>query len=209
MEAVLNEQAEPGESSDSILTRVREGYEEKYNATWLMPLGFENNYTLAYTTDADFEAETYSDIAALSADLSFGAPHAFYERQGDGYDAFSEAYGFQFSPTESFDPNVMYQALINGDVDVIPAFTTDGRIERSNLQTTVDDLGFFPRYDAAIVIRQEVLNQYPDLEETLNGLAGQISEAEMQQMNARVDIDAEQYETVAREFLLSKGLITE
>lgn len=207
LEAVLNEQAEDGESSESILNRVRAGYEENYNATWLQPLGFENNYTLAYTEEADFEAATYSDISAISTNLSFGAPHAFYERQGDGYDAFVEAYGFDFSNTVSFDPNVMYQALIQGDVDVIPAFTTDGRIERHNIQTTVDDLGFFPRYDAAIVVRQEVLEQYPNLEETLNGLAGQISEAEMQQMNARVDIDGDDYEVVAREFLIEKGLI--
>ncbi|WP_407271597.1 glycine betaine ABC transporter substrate-binding protein [Radiobacillus sp. PE A8.2] len=207
LEAVLNEQAEEGESSDSILNRVREGYEEAYNATWLEPLGFENTYTLAYTDAADFEAETYSDIAALSEDLSFGAPHAFYEREGDGYDAFQEAYNFNFANTESFDPNVMYQALIQGDVDVIPAFTTDGRIERENIQTTTDDLGFFPKYDAAIIIRQEIMEEYPELEETLNGLAGQISEAEMQQMNARVDIDGEDYETVAREFLESNELI--
>nr|WP_226036896.1 glycine betaine ABC transporter substrate-binding protein [Aquibacillus saliphilus] len=207
LEAVLDEQAEAGESSDSILNRVREGYQENYNATWLEPLGFENNYTLAYTDEADFEANTYSDIATLSENLTFGAPHAFYERQGDGYDAFKEAYSFDFASVESFDPNVMYQALIQGDVDVIPAFTTDGRIERENIQTTEDDLGFFPRYDAAIVIRQEILEQYPNLEETLNGLAGQISEEEMQQMNARIDIDGEDYQAVAREFLSSKGLI--
>ncbi|QDP39926.1 ABC transporter substrate-binding protein [Radiobacillus deserti] len=208
LEAVLNEQAKPGESSESILKRVREGYEETYNSTWLKPLGFENNYTLAYTEDADFEAETYSDIAALSNNLSFGAPHAFYERKGDGYEAFKEAYGFEFSQTESFDPNVMYQALINGEIDVIPAFTTDGRIERNNLQTTEDDKGFFPKYDAAIVIRQEILDSYPGLEETLNGLAGQISEEEMQAMNAKVDIDGAKYEEVAREFLQSKNLIS-
>ena len=39
----------------------------------------------------------------------------------------------------------MYEAVKNGDVDVIPAFTTDGRIERFELQTTEDDLGFFPK----------------------------------------------------------------
>ncbi len=207
LEAVLGEQAEAGESSESILTLVREGYEDRYSATWLEPLGFENNYTLAYTEEAEFTADTYSDIAALSANLSFGAPHAFYERQGDGYDAFKAAYGFEFAKAESFDPNVMYQALTQGDVDTIPAFTTDGRIERYNLQTTVDDLGFFPRYDAAIVIREEILEHYPDLKETLNRLAGQITEEEMQQMNARVDIDDEDYQVVAREFLVSKGLI--
>ncbi|TXC89334.1 glycine/betaine ABC transporter substrate-binding protein [Metabacillus litoralis] len=209
LEAVLKEQAEPGESSESILERVRNGYEEDYQATWLEPLGFENNYTLAYSEGAEFEAETYSEIAAISKDLSFGAPHAFYEREGDGYDAFSEAYGLEFSETASFDPNVMYQALKRGDVDVIPAFTTDGRIQRDNIQTTTDDLGFFPKYDAAIVIRQEVLENYPELEEALNGLAGKISEEDMQQMNARVDIDGEQAEVVAREFLAGKGLINE
>lgn len=209
LEAVLEEQAEEGESSESILNRVREGYEEEYNVTWLEPLGFENNYTLAYTEAADFEAETYSDIAEISSDLSFGAPHAFYERQGDGYEAMKEAYDFNFAETEAFDPNVMYEALLAGEVDVIPAFTTDGRIQRESIQTTEDDLGFFPRYDAAIVIRQEVLDQYEGLEETLNGLAGAISEEEMQQMNARVDIDEEQHKVVAREFLQSKGLIGE
>ena len=207
LEAVLGEQAEEGESSESIFDRVREGYEEEYNATWLQPLGFENNYTLAYTEHADFEAQTYSDIAEISDGLSFGAPHAFYERSGDGYDAFVEAYGFEFANTEAFDPNVMYQALIQGDVDVIPAFTTDGRIEREDLRTTEDDLGFFPRYDAAIIIRQEILDGYAGLEDVLNDLSGEITETDMQQMNARVDIDNEDYEPVAREFLISKGLI--
>ncbi|MEB1808466.1 MAG: glycine/betaine ABC transporter substrate-binding protein [Bacillaceae bacterium] len=207
LEAVLGEQAEAGESSESIFNRVKEGYEATYDATWLQPLGFENNYTLAYSEDADFEADTYSDIAEISSDLSFGAPHAFYERQGDGYDAFADAYNFEFAKRESFDPNVMYQALIQGDVDVIPAFTTDGRIERFNMQTTTDDLGFFPRYDAAIIVRLPILDQYPDLQGVLNQLAGQISEEDMQQMNARVDIDNEDYPVVARDFLVSKGLI--
>lgn len=207
LEAVLEEEAEEGESSESILNRVREGYEEEYNATWLEPLGFENNYTLAYTEDADFEADTYSKVAEHSSDLSFGAPHSFYERQGDGYDALVEAYDFNFADTKSFDPNVMYEALLAGEVDVISAFTTDGRIERENIQTTEDDKGFFPKYDAAIVIRQEVLDQYEGLEEVLNELAGQISEEDMQQMNASVDIDEETHENAAREFLTSKGLI--
>ena len=49
----------------------------------------------------------------------------------------------------------------------------------------------------------------PELEELINGLAGQISEQEMQEMNAKVDIDGETYEAVAQEFLESKGLLEE
>ncbi|MCC5802522.1 ABC transporter substrate-binding protein [Rossellomorea vietnamensis] len=207
LEAVLKEQAKEGASADEILSQVRKGYEKKFDVTWLKPLGFENTYTLAYTGDQDFDAKTFSDIVPLSKDLSFGAPHQFYEREGDGYDAFSEAYGFEFKEKKSFDPNIMYEAVKNGDVDIIPAFTTDGRIQRYKLKTTEDDKGFFPPYDAAPIIRQEVLKEHPEVKKVLNELAGKISEEEMSEMNAKVDMDKQDPKDVAREFLISKGLI--
>ncbi|PKR77256.1 glycine/betaine ABC transporter substrate-binding protein [Halalkalibacillus sediminis] len=209
LEAVLNEQAEEGESADSVYDRVKEGYEEEFNVTWLEPLGFENTYTLAYHPDSGYDADTYSDLVETSKneDMIFGAPHAFYEREGDGYDAMLEVYPFEFTETESLDANVMYEALESQEVDLIPAFTTDGRIERYNLETTEDDQGFFPKYDAVPLVRQEALDENPGLKEAINELAGQISEEEMQEMNARVDIDGDEHQTVAREFLKEKGII--
>ncbi len=208
---VLKEESVPGQSSEEVLERVREGYEEKYNATWLEPLGFENGYTLAYSKDSGFDAKTYSELAEItkSQDVSFGAPHSFYERKGDGYDDLTKEYGFDFSAKESFDPAIMYEALKNGDVDVIPAFTTDSRIGLFDLQTTEDDKSFFPKYDAVPLVRMETLEEYPELEEVLSGLAGQISEEEMLAMNAKVDVDKEVASDVARAFLLEKGLIKE
>lgn len=206
---VLKEESEVGESSESVLERVKKGYEEKFQATWLSPLGFENTYTLAYAKDKDYDAKTYSDLVEISrtGNMVFGAPHAFYEREGDGYDDFINSYPFTFTRTESLDPNVMYEAVKNGDVDIIPAFTTDGRIERFELQTTKDDLGFFPKYDAAPVVRLEALEKFPELEKVLNDLAGKISEEDMLKMNARVDIDGDKAEDVAHDFLVEKGLI--
>ncbi|WP_369404809.1 glycine betaine ABC transporter substrate-binding protein [Piscibacillus salipiscarius] len=209
LEAVLKEQAKEGESSESVLKRVREGYEEKFNVTWLQPLGFENTYTLAYHQDAGYNAETFSDLVDISKnqEMSFGAPHAFYEREGDGYEAMIETYPFEFSRKDSLDANVMYEAVHNKEVDLIPAFTTDGRIERYNLQTTTDDKGFFPKYDAVPLVRMETLEKHPDLKGVINELAGQISEKEMQEMNAKVDIDNMKPEEVAKQFLQDKGLI--
>ncbi|KQL32419.1 glycine betaine ABC transporter substrate-binding protein [Psychrobacillus sp. FJAT-21963] len=206
---VLKEESEVGESSESVLERVKKGYEEKFQATWLSPLGFENTYTLAYAKDKEYDAKTYSDLVEVSrtGNMVFGAPHAFYEREGDGYDDFINSYPFTFTRTESLDPNVMYEAVKNGDVDIIPAFTTDGRIERFELQTTKDDLGFFPKYDAAPVVRLEALEKFPELEKVLNDLAGKISEEDMLKMNARVDIDGDKAEDVAHDFLVEKGLI--
>lgn len=206
---VLKRESTPGQSSEEVLEQVRAGYEEEYNATWLEPLGFENGYTLAYSKD--YDAETYSDLAEISQSeaMAFGAPHPFYERQGDGFDDLVTTYPFEFSETESFDPAIMYEAVQNGDVDVIPAFTTDSRIQLFDLKTTEDDLSFFPKYDAVPVVRNETLEEYPELEELLNELGGQISEEEMLAMNARVDVDQEIPNEVAREFLIEKGLIEE
>lgn len=211
LQSVLGEDLEQGESSESILERTRKGYEKKYGVTWLEPLGFENTYTLAYSKDKPYNAETYSELveASKTEDMVFGAPHAFYERPGDGYDAMVGVYPFEFSGEESLDPNVMYEAVKQGDVDVITAFTTDGRIERFDLAITTDDKGFFPKYDAVPLVRQETLETYPELEDVLNELAGKISLEDMQKMNARVDIDQEKPEDVARDFLIDKGLIKE
>jgi osmoprotectant transport system substrate-binding protein len=208
---VLKEESKAGESSKSVFDRVKKGYEDKFGVTWLAPLGFENGYTLAYTKDKSYDSATYSELAEKSSkeDMVFGAPHAFYERKGDGYDDFVDVYPFSFADAKSLDPNVMYEAVKTGDVDVIPAFTTDSRIQLFNLATTEDDLGFFPKYDAAPVVRQDTLKKFPELEKVLNNLAGKITEEEMLKMNSRVDLDKDKPEDVAREFLLEKGLIKE
>ncbi|MFP3421997.1 glycine betaine ABC transporter substrate-binding protein, partial [Bacillus sp. SIMBA_161] len=112
---VLKRESTPGQSSEEVLEEVRAGYEEELGATWLEPLGFENGYTLAYAND--YDADTYSDLAEISQseNMTFGAPHPFYERQGDGYDDMVATYPFEFSATESFDPAIMYEAVQNGD----------------------------------------------------------------------------------------------
>lgn len=206
---VLEEETEPGESSDSVYERVKKGYEDKFAVTWLEPLGFENAYTLVYAPDADFQGETYSDLAEASKqnELVFGAPHAFYERKGEGYDDLVKTYPFDFKDTKSIDPNIMYDAVKKHEVDIIPGFTTDSRIEMFDLKTTEDDKSFFPKYDAVPLVRQEVLEEMPEIEEVLNKLAGQITEEEMLAMNAKVDIDEERPEDVAKAFLQEKGLI--
>lgn len=206
LEAVLKEKAKPGESPDEIYERVKKGYKEKYDVVWLKPLGFENTYTLSFPKDKNLDAKTFSELVPLSKGLTFGAPHQFYER-ADGYDALIETYGFQFKNKKSFDPNIMYEAVKEGKTDVIPAFTTDGRIGRYNLVTLKDDKQFFPPYYAAPIVRQDVLDAFPKLEETVNELAGKITEEDMSEMNAKVDMDKEEPQDVARDFLIKKGLI--
>lgn len=205
---ILKEEYRPEDSADEIYNRVKKGYSEKYQLEWLKPLGFENTYALALNqkTYKQLGVKTISEFAPKSSGISFGGPTDFYERE-DGYDAFVKTYNLNFSEKRSLDPNLMYSAVKEGEVDAIPAYTTDGRIVRFNLGVLEDDKKFFPPYYAAPVIRQDTLKQFPELKNVINGLGGKISEREMAEMNAKVDLDKEDPKEVAREFLKKKGLI--
>ena len=101
----------------------------------------------------------------------------------------------------------MYDALKNGKTNVIPAYTTDGGIVRFHLGILKDDKHFFPPYYAAPIVREDTLKKFPKLKGVVNQLAGKISEKDMAEMNAKVDLDKQDPRDVAREFLKKNGLI--
>ncbi|SFA81206.1 MULTISPECIES: glycine betaine ABC transporter substrate-binding protein [unclassified Bacillus (in: firmicutes)] len=205
---VLKEEYDPEMDADQIYEKVKKGYDEEYDLEWMKPLGFENTFTLALNPETykNLGVKTISDLSPRSSELLFGGPTEYYERE-DGYTPLVETYDLSFKEKESLDPNLMYTAVKEGDVDVIPAFTTDGRIARFNLGVLEDDKKFFPPYYAAPVIRKETLKDFPELKKVLNQLEGKISEKEMAEMNARVDLDKEDPKKVATDFLKMKGLI--
>ncbi|MCF6136205.1 glycine betaine ABC transporter substrate-binding protein [Pseudalkalibacillus berkeleyi] len=206
--AVLKEEYNPDQTAEDIYEATKKGYKKEKGIVWLPPLGFENNYALAMTEETykDLGVKTTSELAAKSDGLIIGAPPEFYERP-DGMDPFVKKYDLSFKKEESLDPNLMYRAVKDGEVDVITAFTTDGRIPRFNLKTVEDDKNFFPPYYAAPIIRQEALDKFPDVEKVMKELEGKISSEDMAKMNAKVDIDNEDPKQVAIDFLKEKGLI--
>jgi osmoprotectant transport system substrate-binding protein len=92
-------------------------------------------------------------------------------------------------------------------MDVTDVFATDGQIRQYDLKILEDDKNFFPPYYAAPIVRKDVLNAYPHLEDVLNMLAGNINDEVMTELNYKIDVEQQQIEKVAKEFLQSKGLI--
>jgi len=191
-----------------LYTQVAKGYMDSYNFKWLELYGFNDTYALSMdrTVAEENGIETYSDLAAASPQFTLGAEYDFYERE-DGYPGLVEAYGFAFKETKDIDIGLKYKAIGAGEVDVINNFSTDGLLTEYDLKVLEDDKQFFPAYQAATVIRQETLDKYPELEDILNKLAGQISDKEMQEMNYYVEHDNKEAKIVAKEFLESKGLL--
>ena len=205
---VLKDKYTPGMDADQIYNKVKTGYDKKYQLEWLKPFGFENTYAMALNSETykKLNIKTVSELVSHSSDLVLGAPTDFYERE-DGYPALSKTYGLNFKSKESLDANLMYTAVKEGDVQVIPAFTTDGRIPRFHLGVLKDDKKYFPPYYAAPIVRKDTLEKYPKLEKVLNELEGKITNKDMAEMNARVDLDKADPKQVARDFLKKKGLI--
>src|SRR5699024_53462 len=117
---VLEEETEPGESPDSVYDRVKKGYDEEFDVKWLEPLGFENAYTLTYAPDSGYEAETISELTEISQknDMVCSTPHSFYDRVELRYEDIVDAFLFYFTEKKSIDPNIFYDAVEKGDVDL-------------------------------------------------------------------------------------------
>lgn len=188
--------------------KVAREYRQRFAAEWLRPFGFNNTYaiTVRESNATSRGLQTISDLTAIAGRLRAGFTAEFSERP-DGYPGLRRAYGLEFGEVRDLDPAIMYQAIANQEVDVICAFATDGRIAAFDLQPLRDDRGFFPPYQAAPVIRSEVLQAHPELREVLGLLAGRLDDATMQELNFEVDEKKRRPADVAREFLARQGLL--
>jgi osmoprotectant transport system permease protein len=186
---------------------VRE-YRQRFSAEWLAPFGFNNTYavTVRKSDAVSRGLGTISDLVSIAKTLRAGFTAEFSERR-DGYPGLRRAYGLRFREVRDLDPALMYQAIANREVDVICAFTTDGRVVAFDLQPLRDDRGFFPPYQAAPVIRTKVLEAHPKLRSVLELVAGLLDDATMQRLNFQVDEKKRPPVDVAREFLESRGLL--
>lgn len=176
--------------------------------TWTGLYGFSNTYGLAVRqeTAEQYGLSTYSDLAAASGELIFGGNPDYIELE-TGYPRLCQAYQMQFKDTKQMEIALKYEALTNGEVDVINAFTTDAQLAANELVLLTDDSVFFETFDAGTVVSKEALEKYPDLKGVLEKLNGLITEEEMQRMNYEVEVDGKEDKEVARQFLESKGLV--
>ena len=190
----------------AILDAVRVGYEEQFQLTWLDASPFNNTNVFA-TTQAvadQYGLRTYSDLAANAASLRLGGPAEFPARvDTQGLD---EAYGGFVSNFAEFKPlgtgALRYDALAAGEVDVIVAFGTDGRIAGDQLVVLQDDKSFYPIYNIAPVVRMDTLQANPGIADALNAVAPLLTDQVMAGLNYQVDgPDKQEPDAVIRAFL--------
>lgn len=196
--------SDPGKA----LQHVTEAYRRRFGAQWLKPFGFNNTYAMTVrAADAEQHGwKSVSDLAGVAKKLGAGFTAEFAARP-DGYPGLRQVYGFNFGEVRDLDPSLMYEAARNGEVDVICAFATDGRIAAFHLKPLKDDKQFFPPYHAAPVIREQVAHSHPELITVLSALAGLLDDTTMQRLNFEVDGKKQSPAHVAEAFLRGQGLL--
>jgi len=184
-----------------MLAGVRDFLERGHGMTLAAILGFENTYAL---TVRAAEAErlglrAISDLVDHAPRLAIGADVEFFARPE--WPAVRDTYGLDFREQRAMDASLMYQAAATREVDVISAYTTDGRITAYDLRVLADDRGAIPPYDAIVLAGARLAREAPDVVRALVRLDGAIDADRMRAMNLRVDEQGEDPATVAAAFV--------
>lgn len=177
-------------------------------------LGINNTYALAVpqTIADEYNINTISDLVPVADQLVFGAEHEFFSEEGSmKFTPFTEFYGLNFKDSKPVDLNLKYTAIENGNFDVTEVYATDGLNKKAKLKVLEDDQHFFPEYNGALLVRNDLFERFkdtaPNLEEVLNELGGIFTNEIMVDLTYQVDVDGKSVEEVAKAFLQEKGLI--
>lgn len=190
--------------------------DSKNNIHWMNMSKVNNTYALALRSEQSQELgiKSISDLADYINEnpgkLTIASDAEFANRP-DGLKGVEKTYGFEFgsSQIKQMDIGLTQRALDNEQVDVSVAFETDATIKNYDLVTLEDDEQFFPPYRAAVAIRQEMHEKYPEIEEITARLSEKLNSDIMRDLNYRVDIKGESVSVVAYEWLVENDLIIE
>lgn len=205
--AITTLELEPTQDAQQAYEQVKAAYEERFDLTMLEP-AYELNDSYAICTSQDVAAEhglqSLEDLAPVAGSLKIAA-------QQDGIDAainpVQEAYGFEFGEVVQLSAQLSFDAVEGGDADLNVCYTTDPAIVVNEFVVLEDTMNVFPIYNPAPLVRDDALEESPEIADTLNALQPHLTTEVILDLIKRVSIDHESVEDVARDFLEQEGLI--
>lgn len=188
---------------EKVFEIVKAEYDEQFSLTWLDYAQANDSQGLVISTAKADELGivTISDLQIHAKDLRFASQGEFDMRE-DGIPGLESVYGkFDWASSTIYDNSLKYQVLMNDEADVTPAYTTEGQLVNTDLYTVLeDDQQFWPPYNLAPIVRNNVLEAHPEIENILGEINEQLDTELMIELNAKVDVDGEEYLEVAQEY---------
>jgi osmoprotectant transport system permease protein len=190
-----------GAGRAAVMAEVDGWLRDTHGVARACALGFENTYAFALRRDQAqaLGVRRLSDLAPRAARLHAAADYEFWSR-GEWADV-KRIYDLDFAERRVMDPSLLYAAVAESQVDVITAYSSDGRIAAYDLVTLEDDRGAIPPYDAVVLVSRRIAERRPDVVAALRALEGTIDVERMRAMNVAVDRDHQTPAAVAGEFL--------
>lgn len=174
----------------AMLEAIAQWTSANHGVKMLGALGFENTYAFAVRPE-DARAKslrTLDDLARVSSDFNFGTDVEFLERPE--WQMVRDAYPVRFKDARAFSPTFMYPALASGEVDVISAFSSDGRIAANGFVVLDDTKGAVPSYEAILLLAPKRGGDDKFIA-ALKPLIGAITVENMREANYTVDRDGD------------------
>lgn len=186
-----------------VYRRVKQEYESRFRLELGPQFGFNDTFAMEIRGEdaRRLNIRTLSQAAAFAPQWRAGFGYEFMERP-DGYGGMVTTYGLHFAEQPRImDLGLLARALKDHQIDMAGGNATDGLIPALDLFALEDDRHYFPPYEAVPVIRQQTIQQHPEVARVLADLDGKISNALMQRMNYAVDGQHRDPRDVVREFL--------
>jgi osmoprotectant transport system substrate-binding protein len=209
---VLKYEGKFPDTPEATYEQAKKRYEERAPAaTMLEPADFNNTYGIFVTSEVAQERnlKTLSDLAEASPELTFVTFTEFLTRP-DSYPNMKKNYP-AFDWKDTFTVNSIggpiYQGVRQGEGEVGVGFTTDGQLASDDLVVMEDPKNIWPFYYPAPVVRSDVLEKNPKIQDVLNSVSESLDAETMRRLNAQVDIEQEDPEDVAQEYLEEEGLL--
>lgn len=158
---------------------------ETSGARCLGSVGFENAYAMAARRGVA-AARGWQSLHDLDPSVVVGGDYEFFNRQE--WVALTDNYTLEGATQKTYDATLMYEALKAGEVDLISAYTTDGRIDAYDLVLLEDPEAALPPYEA-VMMTSPSLSARSDALEALRPLLQAIDDEQMRAANAMVDLE--------------------
>jgi osmoprotectant transport system substrate-binding protein len=200
------------ETPEATYQQAKKLYAERDPAdTMLTPAQFNNTYGIFVRREVaeQYNLKTLVDLAESSPELTFVCFSEFQNR-ADGIPNMQKNYeGLNFGDVKIVNSigGPIYQGVLEGEGDAGVGFTTDGQLASDELVVMEDPKSIWPFYYPAPVVRTDVLEQNPKMEEVLNSVSETLDAETMRDLNAQVDIEREDPDEVAAEYLQEQGLV--
>lgn len=188
--------------SKEVYEKVSAEYKKQFEITWLdySKANDSNGLVMSKKSSDKYGITKISQLQEHADKLRLASQSDFVERE-DGLKKVEAVYGkMDFASIKIYNNSLKYNILDNDEADVVIAYTTEGKlVEKDKYVILEDDKKVWPPYNLAPVVRDEVLEKYPEIKEVLNKITATLDNDTVIYLNAQVDIDKREFEDVAKE----------